>query len=90
MNDFHIHVDRTKIISQVLPAIAEFLKKLQLYKSTADYENGSQFFNQYTNVDDQFLQYRSIVLEKKKPRAVFMQPLLELKVWNEGSLITLG
>ena len=81
MIDFHLHVDRTKIISEGRPAISAFLKNLQLYKSTADYENGSRFFNQYTDVDEQFLQYRSIVLEKTKPRAVFMQPLLELKVW---------
>ena len=90
MKDFLIHVDRSRIISQGRPVIGEFFKKLQLFKSTADYQHGSQFFNQYTNVDDQFLQYRSIVLEKKKPRAVFMQPILELKVGTKQSFDTLG
>ena len=78
--DLRLHLDRTKIISEGRPAIAAFLKNLQLYKSTADFEKGSQFFNPYTEVDETFRQYRLLVLEKKKPRSVFMQPVLELHV----------
>ena len=79
MVDFILRIDRSKIISEGRRAIGDFLKKLQIYKSTADYEHGEAFFNQYTNVDNTFLEYRDIVLNKKKPRAVFMQPELQLE-----------
>lgn len=81
--DLRLHLDRTKIISEGRPAIAAFLRTLQVYKSTADFEKGSQFFNPYTEVDETFLQYRQLALQKKKPRAVFMQPVLELQVRSE-------
>lgn len=80
MVDFTLYLNRDAIISEGRPAIGSFLKTLQIYKSTADVENGTRFFNQFVNVDEMFIQYRSIVLNKKKPRAVFMQPNLVLRV----------
>ena len=32
-------------------------------------------YHKYTEVDDRFLRLRKIVLEKKQPRRVFVQPL---------------
>lgn len=83
MIDFYLHLNREYIISEGRPAIGEFLRTLQIYKSTADVDRGTAFFNQFVNVDDTFTQYRSIVLNKKKPRAVFMQPnlVLEVLIW---------
>ena len=79
MIDFTLTIDRSKIVSEGRRAIGEFLNGLQVYKATADYKRGEAFFNQYTDVDDTFLLYRSIVLQKKKPRAIFMQPELQLQ-----------
>lgn len=82
MVDFYIHLNREYILTEGRPAIGKFLMTLQVFKSTADVENGTKFFNQFVNVDELFLQYRTIVLNKKKPRAVFMQPNLVLEVFN--------
>ena len=80
MTDFVIRVDRTKIVSEGRRAIGDFLQHLQVFKSCADFESGSKYFEQFTNVDETFLKYRAIVMDRKKPRAVFMQPNLELRV----------
>lgn len=85
MTDFTLTIDRSKIISEGRRAVGEFLNGLQIYKATADYTRGEAFFNQYTNVDETFLLYRSIVLQKKKPRAIFMQPELQLQ---EGKVVS--
>ena len=83
LTDFVIRVDRSKIRTEGRRAIGDFLLHLQLYKSCADVAAGTRYFNQFTGVDDTFLEYRRLVMERKKPRAVFMQPNLELRVGME-------
>lgn len=75
---FIIHVDRNKIETHGLPALKNFLMKLNVYKSTADVENGSKLFLHYSQVDDSDLKLRSIHLKEKKPRTIFIQPTLKL------------
>jgi dipeptidyl-peptidase-3 len=45
----------------------------QVYKSTADYDGGKALYDRYSKVDDEFLEYRKIVLSRKTPRRMFVQ-----------------
>jgi len=66
-------VDRSKILTNGVKAIGDFLTKLQVYKATANVEEGTKFYTGYSNVPENFLQLRNIVLAKKKPRRIFVQ-----------------
>ena len=58
-----------------LIAVADFLQKLHVYKSTADVETGSKFYTDMTTVDVDFWgeKVRDIVMKNKQPRKVFVQ-----------------
>lgn len=75
--DLLIHLDRSKITPIGKPAIGNFLRKLQVYKSTADYKNGKEMYDHYSDVNDSqephFLSLRAIVLDRKQPRRMFVQ-----------------
>lgn len=73
-----IHLDRSKISSVGKKAIEKFMLKLQVYKSTGDVENGSQMFAKYSEVTDEMLEVRDIVLARKEPRKQLIQPNLLL------------
>ncbi|GFR27660.1 dipeptidyl peptidase 3 [Trichonephila clavata] len=70
-------VDRTKILSVGKPAIGKFLGKLQLYRSTADIASAKAMYDKYSAVtsdgENPFLNYRDIVMARKKPRKLFIQ-----------------
>ncbi|KAJ3348765.1 hypothetical protein HDU83_001043 [Entophlyctis luteolus] len=68
-----VHVDRSKIESHGVPAVKDLLVKLQVYKSTADSENGIAFYKSLTTVPDKWLSYRDIVIKRKMPRMVLVQ-----------------
>lgn len=58
-----INFDHSKIRTVGFNAIGEYLKHLQIYKSTADVENGTNFFKKYSEVDSQMLKLRDIVIQ---------------------------
>ncbi|KAG1672878.1 Dipeptidyl peptidase 3 [Nymphon striatum] len=72
-----IRMDQKKIETVGRKAIADFLKKLQLYKSCGDEESGRALFNKYSAVSNEgrypFLSFRNIVLKNKRPRKMFVQ-----------------
>ncbi|XP_061172745.1 dipeptidyl peptidase 3-like [Saccostrea echinata] len=75
--DILLKLDRSKIIGVGKPAIGKFLKKLQVYKSVGDVESGKKMYDYYSDVHDRdephFLSLRSIVLDRKQPRRMFVQ-----------------
>nr|XP_042907944.1 dipeptidyl peptidase 3 isoform X2 [Parasteatoda tepidariorum] len=75
--DLLFTLDRGKIMSVGRPCIGNFLKKLQLYKSTADVSTAKAMFEKYSVVTSEgsnpFLKYREIVLERRKPRRLCVQ-----------------
>nr|XP_054759665.1 dipeptidyl peptidase 3-like [Lytechinus pictus] len=75
--DVVIQIDRTKIETVGKEAIGNFLRKLQVYKSTGDYTSGKAMFDGYSAVNDdsvdQFLSLRQTVLDRKQPRRMFVQ-----------------
>lgn len=70
-------LDREKLTSVGGKAIAEFLIKLQVYKSTGDFAAAKQLFDKYSEVSDDgpypWSRWRNIVLEHKQPRRLFIQ-----------------
>jgi len=75
-DNFTLHVDRTKIVQVGIPALKNFLLKLGVYKSTADFENGSKMFNSYSTLSPNDLDLRQICLDRMKPRAIKVQPVI--------------
>jgi len=72
-DDAVVSIDRTKIISVGVPAIAKFLQKIQVYKTTADVDAAQHLYHEYTDVNEKFIALREIVLAKKTPRSIFVQ-----------------
>lgn len=56
-------------------AVASFLQKIHIYKSTADVETGTKFFNDMSSVGLEYwgTKVRDVVLKNKQPRKVFVQ-----------------
>jgi dipeptidyl-peptidase-3 len=73
----HVTLDRTLITSRGLPAIGAFLRKLQELKSSADAAEGLPWYARATAVPDAWLPLRDLVIAKRKPRQMFVQPVLE-------------
>ena len=50
---------------------------IQVYKATGDYEQAKKMYDHYSEVSDnshpRFLSLRSIVLDRKQPRKMFVQ-----------------
>ena len=74
MSDLEINLDRSKILSHGRPAVEDYLQKLHVYKSTADFEAGKKLYDDITSVDEWWAEkVRPVVLSKKTPRKVFVQ-----------------
>ena len=56
-------------------AVADYLQKIHIYKSTGDVEEGTKFYNHMTDVGLEFwgTKVRDVVLANKQPRKVFIQ-----------------
>ena len=77
-DDFTFRIDRSRLRTHGFKAISEFLHKLHVYKSMGDYEEAKKFFDHYSTVDATMLKVRDIVIAKKKPRRIELQPNLVL------------
>ncbi|GMS81030.1 hypothetical protein PENTCL1PPCAC_3205, partial [Pristionchus entomophagus] len=84
--DLSFKMDKTKIDTVGNPAVREFLKKLQAYKSTADVKGATALFNKYS-VGPTDLKWREIVLARRKPRRFFVQP--NTKLTEDGKNVEL-
>ncbi|KAH8675836.1 putative dipeptidylpeptidase III [Xylariales sp. PMI_506] len=75
VTDVLINLDRSKILTTGRKAVADYLQKLHIYKSTADVEAGAKFFLGMTDVDPEYWgkKIRDEVLRVKQPRKVLVQ-----------------
>ncbi|XP_078284370.1 dipeptidyl peptidase 3 [Rhinoraja longicauda] len=75
--DAIITLDREKISTVGKTAIEAFLRKLQVYKSTADEGSGRALYSSYSQVTDgepeRYLTLRQTVLLRKESRKMFVQ-----------------
>lgn len=75
-DDFTVEINKDKILGDGLQHLMQFLKLLQIYKSTANIVSASELFSKYSTVDDYYLNIRKIVVNKNKPKPIFIQPTL--------------
>jgi dipeptidyl-peptidase III len=75
LSDLTIKLDRSKITTAGRKAVEAYLQKLHIYKSTADVQTGTKFYNDMTHVEPEFWgeKIRNEVLRNKQPRKVFVQ-----------------
>lgn len=75
LSDLTIKLDRSKITTVGRKAVEDYLQKLHIYKSTADFKAGSELYAEMTGVDEEFWgkKVRDEVLRVKQPRKVFVQ-----------------
>eukprot|EP00096_Caligus_rogercresseyi_P009060 TRINITY_DN3009_c0_g1_i1.p1 TRINITY_DN3009_c0_g1~~TRINITY_DN3009_c0_g1_i1.p1 ORF type:complete len:809 (-),score=242.44 TRINITY_DN3009_c0_g1_i1:90-2228(-) len=70
--DFLIKMDRSKLESVGKTAIGDFLRKLQIFKSTGDAEASIKLFDHYSSVNNEgpfpWAKWRDIVVARRKPR----------------------
>lgn len=72
--DISVDLDRSKIATIGKNAIGAFLLKLQVYKSTGDVTSGGAMFAEYSSVSDDMMVLRNIVIARKEPRKLLVQP----------------
>ncbi|KAF8317582.1 aflatoxin-detoxifizyme [Clavulina sp. PMI_390] len=78
--DAYIHVDRQKVLTIGQQTMSKLLLELQVRKSTADGEGARQYYTELTNpLPGWEGELRDLVISKKQPRKVFVQPNLVLK-----------
>jgi dipeptidyl-peptidase-3 len=63
-------MNKDQILTKGKKAVGNFLRHLQIYKSTADSVRGEAFFKKYLQVDEKLLTYRDLVIKNKKPRRI--------------------
>jgi dipeptidyl-peptidase III len=75
LTDLTLALDRSKILTTGRKAVEDYLQKLHIYKSTADFDAGSKLYADMTGVDPDFwgTKVRDEVLRNKQPRKVFVQ-----------------
>lgn len=74
LSDLTIRLERSKILELGRPAVEDYLKKLHIYKCTADVEAATRMYEEITTVEPFYENYvRPAVLRKKTPRKVFVQ-----------------
>jgi dipeptidyl-peptidase-3 len=74
--DVTVSIDRARL-DAARDAIGQYLVRLQTHKSTGDGAGGRAMFEALTTVPADWVELREIVLRRKKPRSVFVQPHLE-------------
>ncbi|CAG0890395.1 unnamed protein product [Cyprideis torosa] len=85
--DLLLKVDRSKLKDVGGPAMSKFLQKLQVFKATGDVESAKSMYMAYSAVNDKFLKWRSIVIDRKQPRKMLVQPITQKA--EGGDTITL-
>ncbi|KAJ3545178.1 hypothetical protein NMY22_g2550 [Coprinellus aureogranulatus] len=75
LQNLYVRVDRDKVLKEGRDAAGKLLVELQVRKSTADGPGAREFYTNLTKpLDGWEGEIRNIVLKKKLPRKVFVQP----------------
>lgn len=74
--DVVIRLERDKISTVGHPAIGKFLLALQVHKSLAELAEGTALYEKYSSVPPEMLALRDVVMARKEPRKLLVQPVL--------------
>jgi dipeptidyl-peptidase-3 len=85
--DLLCYLNRGLIATTGREAIGSFLLRLQTYKSLGDVEAGQKMYNHYSEVPESMIQLRDIVMARKEPRKILVQPVME-KRENDAVVLT--
>lgn len=77
--DVECQLHRALIPTVGKTAIGQFLLKLQIFKSLGDFDAGSTMFKKYSEVPPEMVELRSIVMARKEPRKILVQPHMQFK-----------
>ncbi|KAK4883773.1 hypothetical protein RN001_000044 [Aquatica leii] len=77
-DDLLITLDRNSISGPGRNAISHFLLQLQVFKSLGDVQSAKRLFGGLSEVDEPWLTWRSIIISRKQPRNMLLQPNTEL------------
>jgi dipeptidyl-peptidase-3 len=72
--DVEVVLNRELIPTVGRKVVGDFLLQLQVFKSLGDVENGSKFYNEYSHVPAEMAKLREIVMARKEPRKLLIQP----------------
>ncbi|KAF2354545.1 hypothetical protein FHG87_014698 [Trinorchestia longiramus] len=90
--DLLLTLDRSKIATVGKQAMGDFLRKLQVYRSMGDAENGRKMFEEYSRVSDEgdhpFAKWHEIVTRKRRPRMILTMPNSKVQEDGKVELIT--
>lgn len=76
--DLEVRLERSKIPTVGKAAIGRFLLSLQVHKSLGDLAAGTELFEKYSVVPPEMAAMREIVMARKEPRKLLLQPHLHL------------
>ncbi|MBW0514372.1 hypothetical protein O181_054087 [Austropuccinia psidii MF-1] len=81
LEDAYIRVDKAAVLKNGKDVMGKLLIELQIRKATADAKGASQFYNKLTTPPTKLweTELRDLVLKKKQPRKLFVQPNTILK-----------
>ncbi|PPQ71974.1 hypothetical protein CVT24_008191 [Panaeolus cyanescens] len=75
LQNLYVRVDRALVLSKGREAAGKLLIDLQVRKSTADAAGAREFYNNLTKpIEGWEGEIRNLVLKKKQPRKIFVQP----------------
>eukprot|EP00796_Vickermania_ingenoplastis_P011882 gene11883-8168_t len=69
-----IEIDADRIENEGVKAIGDLLLNLNVNKSLANATRGSAYYEDLTSVNDEFVEYRELIMARRKPRKQFVQP----------------
>ena len=72
--DVTVRVARDKVVTVGRKAIGSFLLQLQTHKSLGDVEVGKAMFSRYAEVPAEMAALREVVMARKEPRKLLVQP----------------
>ena len=71
--DLLICMNREMVNTIGQQAIAKFLQKLQVYKSTGNLAAAKEMYDRYSEVSEPWASRRQIVVDRKQPRTILVQ-----------------
>ncbi|GAA5980189.1 hypothetical protein JCM5350_000865 [Sporobolomyces pararoseus] len=88
LTDAFVRVDRQAVLSRSKEVMGKLLLEIQIRKSTGDRKSAEEFYDKLTRPTKEWVEeLRPLVLSKKLPRKIFVQPNTRLIGDNDVELV---